>query len=173
MPENLPFDSDDFEEPPAFFPKDIGRGSGGLGSPVRVKVEGVYSTEEMGTIHRYVQLEDDAGRVLPMSIGPFEALAIHMALENSPTQRPLTHDLMRNLLDKLDGRLYRVVIDDLWNQTYYAKLYVHTKSGEVEIDCRPSDAIALALRTDSKIYVMDSILDGGFDDEGADDEEER
>lgn len=159
MPEELPNDNDNFDEPPAFFPKEAGRGSGG-GTPVRVRVEGVYSSEEGGAIHRYVQLEDDAGRVLPISIGPFEALAIHFALENTYRPRPLTHDLIKSLIDRLDARLDRAVIDDLWNQTYYAKLYLVGGDGEVEIDCRPSDAIAIALRMNSPIYVVDSILEG-------------
>lgn len=149
---------EDLETPPPFFPTDIGR-EGFAGTPVAVRVEGVYSTEEAGTIHRFVQLEDDSGRVLPISIGPYEAMAIHIALENSSVSRPLTHDLMKTLLDRVDVELDRVVIDDLWNSTYYAKLYLRKGAEEIEVDCRPSDAIALALRTGSGIFVLDSILE--------------
>lgn len=160
MTDDLPNGPDNFDEPPAFFPKEPGSGTSGAGTPTRVRVEGVYSAEEGGTISRFVQLEDENGRVLPISIGPFEALSIHIALENSSTPRPLTHDLMTALIEKMNGKLDRVVIDDLWNQTYYAKLYVEGDGGEVEIDCRPSDAIALALRMGCGIFVLDSILEG-------------
>ncbi|HWP31561.1 MAG TPA: bifunctional nuclease family protein [Fimbriimonadales bacterium] len=160
MPEEE-FEKDDFEyleEPPPFFPKELNRG-GGSGTPIRVHVEGVYGTEEAGMMHRFVQLMDSSNRILPISIGPFEAMAIQLALEGRTVARPLTHDLMKHILDRLDGGLERVVIDDLWNSTYYAKLYIQKNGEEIEIDCRPSDAIALALRTGTPIYVLDSILE--------------
>ncbi len=156
MPEE--FENDDLEEPPPFFPKELNR-PGGFGNPVRVQVEGVFGTEESGTIHRFVQLVDDANRVLPISIGPFEAMSIQLAIDGRPIARPLTHDLIKVMLEKIDIPIDRIVIDDLWNSTYYAKLYLRLKDEEIEIDCRPSDAIALALRSGAPIYVIDSILD--------------
>ncbi len=164
MADEFPFGEGEFNEPPAFFPKDIGKG-GFIGNPVEVRVEGVYSTEEGGTVHRFVQLQDDNGKTLPIAIGPFEAMAIHIALEGATVNRPLTHDLMRILIERLEGDVDRVVIDDLWNQTYYAKIYLIQDDEEIEIDCRPSDAIALALRTESRIFVLDSILDATPDEE--------
>lgn len=162
MPED--FDREEFEEPPPFFPRDLGR-SVPDGVPVQVQIEGVYSTEDGGTIHRFVQLQDAEGRILPIAIGPFEAMAIHMALEGATVSRPLTHDLMKVLVERLNGTLERVVIDDLWNSTYYAKLYVRQSDQDIEVDCRPSDAIALALRTGAQIYVMDSILESYNEEE--------
>lgn len=156
--ENEDFDNEELNEPPPFFPKDLGRG-GFLGSPILVRIEGMYGTETAGTVQRFVQLQDDDGRVLPISIGPFEAMAISLALEGAQLDRPMTHDLMRVLVERLDGVLDRVVIDDLWNSTYYAKLYIRKGDEELEIDSRPSDAIALAVRFNAPIYVIDSILD--------------
>ncbi|MCH8275075.1 MAG: bifunctional nuclease family protein [Armatimonadetes bacterium] len=151
------FDNDDLDEPPAFFPKDLSRG-GYSGVPVQVRVEGVYSAEEGGTVHRFVQLQDDMGRTLPIAIGPFEAMAIHFAMEGTEVPRPMTHDLACTLLQRLDGVLDRVVIDDLWNATYYAKLHIRHGSEDIEIDCRPSDAVAMGLRLGVRIYVLDSIM---------------
>ncbi|MCW5946941.1 MAG: bifunctional nuclease family protein [Fimbriimonadales bacterium] len=156
MPED--FEQDDFEEPPSFFPREL-NGRSLSGEPVKVEVEGVYSHEESGTIHRYVRLLDSNGRELPIAIGPFEAMAIHIALSGASITRPLTHDLLKLVIEKMDGILDRAVIDDLWNSTYYAKLYVVADGQELEIDCRPSDAIAVALRMEAPIYVIDSILE--------------
>jgi bifunctional DNase/RNase len=152
------FTPGDFEEPPSFFPKELG-GQGTSGEPVQVQIDGVYSSEESGTIHRYVQLQDPDGRVLPIAIGPFEAMAIHIALEGATVSRPLTHDLLKILVERFDGDVDRVVIDDLWNATYYAKLYLRKGDEELEIDCRPSDAIAVALRCNAPIFVLEGILD--------------
>jgi bifunctional DNase/RNase len=71
----------------------------------------------------------------------------------------MSHDLMKMLIERMDGDLDRVVIDDLWNGTYYAKLYIKHRGEELEIDSRPSDAIALAVRFNCPVFVLDSILD--------------
>jgi uncharacterized protein len=100
----------------------------------------------------------DGKRFLPILIGPFEATAIALALEGAPVPRPLTHDLMRTLLETLDARLEQVVIHDIRESTFFAKLIVR-KNGELqEIDARPSDGIALALRMNAPIYVSDKIV---------------
>lgn len=156
MPEE--FDNDDWLEPPSFFPKDLGRG-GFSGAPVEVHIAAAYGTETAGTIQRYVQLRDDEGNELTISIGPFEAMAIQLVMEGTVLDRPMSHDLMKICIERLGATLDRVVIDDLWNATYYAKLYLRTPTEEIEIDSRPSDAIALALRFGCRIYVLDSILD--------------
>ncbi len=152
------FDQEDFEEPPPFFAKEL-NGRNVVGEPIHVEIEGVYSHEESGTIHRFVRLLDSSGRELPIAIGPFEAMAIHIAQTGASVSRPLTHDLIKAILEKLDATLDRVVIDDLWQSTYYAKLYIQTKDEELEVDCRPSDAIAVALRMGARIYVIESILE--------------
>ena len=100
----------------------------------------------------------DGKRFLPILIGPFEATAIALALENAPVPRPLTHDLMRTVLETLDAKLEQVVIHDIREATFFAKLVVR-KNGELEeIDARPSDGIALALRMSAPIYVTDKIV---------------
>jgi bifunctional DNase/RNase len=100
----------------------------------------------------------DGKRFLPILIGPFEATAIALALEGAAVPRPLTHDLMRSVLETLEARLEQVVIHDIRESTFFAKLIVR-KNGELqEIDARPSDGIALALRMSAPIYVSDKIV---------------
>lgn len=99
----------------------------------------------------------DGSHYLPILIGPFEATAIALALENSPVPRPLSHDLMRTILETLDARLEHVIIHDIKDSTFYAKLVVRAGESLHEIDSRPSDGIALALRMHSPIYVSDKI----------------
>ena len=100
----------------------------------------------------------DGRRFLPILIGPFEATAIALALENAPVPRPLTHDLMRNVIETMDGRLEQVVIHDIRDATFFAKLIVRRNGDLQEIDARPSDGIALALRMSAPIYVTDKIV---------------
>lgn len=153
-PENL-------DEPPAFFPYENlvpRREPGSLGELIEVQIEGVFSAENGGSISRFVLLSD-GDRKLPMLIGLYEATAITFALEGERPDRPMTHDLVKNIMDRLDAHLDRVVIDDLWNATYYAKMYLKHGKEEIEIDARPSDSIAMAVRFDAPIFVADGILD--------------
>lgn len=111
-----------------------------------------------------VVLKDDAEKLfLPIWVGIFEANAIALQLENIATPRPMTHDLLRNMISELDARVTRIVINDLRDATFFAqiRLLIHKAHGEemLEIDARPSDAIALALRTEAPIYVAQSVLD--------------
>lgn len=155
-----------FEEPPPFFPYE-GNGSsrmpGSLGELVEVSIEGVFAAESNGSISRFVLLSDGE-RKLPILIGPYEAQAISLPLEGTRPDRPMTHDLVKAVLDRLDTTLDRVVIDDLWNTVYYAKLYIRTSKEEMEIDARPSDAIALAVRFEADIFVADGILEAGMEE---------
>ena len=100
----------------------------------------------------------DGSHYLPILIGPFEATAIALALEGAPVPRPLSHDLMRNILDSLETTLEQVVIHDIKDSTFFAKLVLRTNGELQEIDARPSDGIALALRMQSPIYVSDKIV---------------
>jgi hypothetical protein len=100
----------------------------------------------------------DGSHYLPILIGPFEATAIALALEGAPVPRPLSHDLMRTMLETLGGRLEQVVIHDIRESTFFAKLLVRIGDRMEEIDARPSDGIALALRTQTPIYVSDKIV---------------
>jgi bifunctional DNase/RNase len=100
----------------------------------------------------------DGSHFLPILIGPFEATAIALALEGAPVPRPLSHDLMRNILETLNANLEQVVIHDIKDSTFFAKLIVRTNGDLQEIDARPSDGIALALRVQAPIYVSDKIV---------------
>lgn len=100
----------------------------------------------------------DGSHYLPILIGPFEATAIALALEGAPVPRPLSHDLMRNILETLDATLEQVIIHDIRDSTFFAKLIVRNDGDLQEVDARPSDGIALALRMQAPIYVSDKIV---------------
>jgi hypothetical protein len=107
-----------------------------------------------------VLLKDKGGdRVLPIWVGIFEANAIALQIENIATPRPMTHDLLRNLISDLNGRVDRVVVSDLKDNTFYAIIHLTVLGERVAVDARPSDAIALALRTSSPILVEESVID--------------
>lgn len=162
MPEDMPEESGEFETPPAFFPygepSPIEDHPGDFGEPVEVQVEAVFMTQSGEQVQHFVLLSDGE-RKLPILIGPFEATSITLALEGQQPDRPMTHDLMKNFIERLDATIDRIVIDDLWGSTYYAKIYLVTGDTEIEIDSRPSDAIALAVRFDASIYVAEGILE--------------
>jgi hypothetical protein len=101
----------------------------------------------------------DEARVLPILIGNWEAKAIHDALEGISPPRPLTHDLAITLIQTLGATLERVVLTEVREHTFYAQLHLRSAQGESVVDCRPSDAIALATRTDSPIYAEEALLD--------------
>jgi uncharacterized protein len=107
-----------------------------------------------------VVLKDEAEKFfLPIWVGIFEANAIALQLEKVSTPRPMTHDLLRNFISQLDARVSRVVINDLRDSTFFAQIRVITSDRTLEIDARPSDAIALALRVEAPIFVEQSVLD--------------
>jgi bifunctional DNase/RNase len=102
--------------------------------------------------------ETNGSRVLPIWIGRAEARAIAMEIANQKFQRPLTHDLLKTVIEGLDGRVTKICVEDLKNNTFYAKIFIE-KGGEiVGIDARPSDSIALAQRTRSPIFVAEDLL---------------
>jgi len=124
-----------------------------------VKVVGVYEHQEQGLPPAaFVLLRDNRGRQVLIWIGRFEAYAISLALEGATLDRPMTHDLMKTLLERLGHKVERIVIDDLWQDTYYAKITVTLNGNTIDIDSRPSDAIALALRMKAPIYMAESVL---------------
>jgi len=100
----------------------------------------------------------DGSHYLPILIGPFEATAIALALEGAPVPRPLSHDLMRSILETLETTLEQVIVHDIKDSTFFAKLILRTNGELQEIDARPSDGIALALRMQAPIYVSDKIV---------------
>jgi len=107
-----------------------------------------------------VVLKDEHDKFfLPIWVGIFEANAIALQLENISTPRPMTHDLLRNMIGQLDAQVTRVVINDLRDSTFFAQIRLITGGKTLEVDARPSDAIALALRTEAPIFVAQSVLD--------------
>ncbi len=105
-------------------------------------------------------LKDKEGdRVLPIWVGIFEANAIALQIENVSTPRPMTHDLLKNVIADLRGEVDRVVVSDLKENTFYAVIYLRVAGETVGIDARPSDAIALALRARAPIFVEDAVID--------------
>ena len=110
-------------------------------------------------------------RILPIWNGRPEARAIAMELAGQKFQRPLTHDLMKTLVQGLDGTIRKVTISELKDNTFYAKLFVERDDEVVGIDARPSDSIALALRTKSPIFVAEDLLKAHPDTEELSDDE--
>jgi uncharacterized protein len=107
-----------------------------------------------------VILKDAANeKTLPIWIGFMEASSIAMELEKTPRIRPITHDLVKNLLEKLKFIVTKIEVTDLRDDTFYARIYLKRENEEYSLDSRPSDAIAIALRTDSPIYVNDEVIE--------------
>jgi len=107
-----------------------------------------------------VLLRDKGGqRVLPIWVGIFEANAIALQIENVATPRPMTHDLLRNVIADLEASVEKVVVSDIKDNTFYALIYLSLKGESLAIDARPSDAIALALRTRAPIFVEESVIE--------------
>ncbi len=131
----------------------------------------------MANYKRVVMLkEKQDGRYLPIWIGHFEADAIAIPLQNVQVSRPLTHDLLRSVISALGAKVVSVVINDLADETFFAKLVLDAEGRHLEIDSRPSDAIALAVRLGVPIYVAESVLDQAgmkLDTEGEEGEEEQ
>ena len=98
-------------------------------------------------------------KTLPIWIGFMEASSIAMELEKTPRARPITHDLMKNLLEKLKFVVTKIEVTDLKDDTFYARIYLKRDTEECSLDSRPSDAIAIALRTDSPIFVNEEVLE--------------
>ncbi len=109
---------------------------------------------------RVVILKDPlSGRYLPIFIGPCEAEAIAMKLQNVNLERPMTHDLLKSLIAELGGEVQHIVVNDLRNDTFYAQIVIDQDGQTREIDSRPSDAIALSVRLDVPIYVAKTVMD--------------
>ncbi|MCJ7746979.1 MAG: bifunctional nuclease family protein [Desulfobacterales bacterium] len=96
---------------------------------------------------------------LPIWIGPFEANAIAMKLKKIGSHRPMTHDLIHNILKGLESQVMKIVVNDLKENTYYALIHLHRGGEEIIIDSRPSDAIAIALAVDAPIFVSEHVIE--------------
>ena len=101
----------------------------------------------------------DGQRVLPIWVGGFEANAIALQIENITTPRPMTHDLLRNVIHDLKAEIRKVVVSDLKDNTFYALIHLEVNGEPLAVDARPSDAIALALRARAPIFVEDRVID--------------
>ena len=103
--------------------------------------------------------DKDGHRVLPIWVGVFEANAIALQIENVTTPRPMTHDLLRNVIQDLKADILKIVVSDLKENTFYALIHLQVNGERVAVDARPSDAIALALRARAPIFVEDKVID--------------
>jgi hypothetical protein len=103
--------------------------------------------------------EKGSDRYLPIWIGPAEADAIAVKLQDLSVPRPLTHDLLSTIIDTLGGSVQHILVSDLQNDTFYAKITIQSNGDSKEIDCRPSDAVALAVRVQVPIFVEEAVLD--------------
>ncbi len=110
--------------------------------------------------HRIVMLRDvDGDRQLPIWIGPCEAEAITIELQDMEIARPVTHDLLKNVIDELGGTVSHILINELREMVFYARLFIDVDGTMLEVDCRPSDAIAVAVRAKVPIFVNEPVLD--------------
>jgi len=103
--------------------------------------------------------EETTGRYLPIWIGPVEATAIAAKLQEVVVPRPLTRDQLQSVIEALGTTVDRIVITDLENNTFYAKIVLNVNGDKVEVDCRPSDGLALAVKTEVPIFVEDTVID--------------
>jgi bifunctional DNase/RNase len=109
--------------------------------------------------HRIIVLKEIGGeRHLPIWIGPYEAEAIVMRLQDRDISRPLTHDLLNNVITEMGGEIVRVVVSEMRDDTYFARIVVDLNDRRLEIDSRPSDAIALAVRANAPIFVEEAVM---------------
>jgi bifunctional DNase/RNase len=134
-----------------------GRASSG-DEPILMEVRGLML--DPSSNNPIVVLRDPASQTfLPIWIGLFEASAIQLGLESAEAARPRTHDLLNSCFEALGGRVVKVVVEDLRDQTFYAVIHVEQGDKLLHIDARPSDAIALALRADAPVFVQPTVLE--------------
>ncbi len=125
---------------------------------IKVNVDSVRVS--MLSQHRVVVLKEETEeRYLPIWIGPFEADAITIGLQNVQMTRPLTHDLLRAVIDHMNASVSHIKVNNLRNDTFYAEIVVEQNGRTLTIDSRPSDAIALAVRVNVPIYVAEEVMD--------------
>jgi len=130
---------------------------------VQVEILGLSSSPSSGGAYALLLKETFGVRRLPIIIGGFEAQSIALELEGIKPPRPLTHDLTKSIIDHLGATVVEVLISDLRENTYYATIKLDVSSLTTDIDARPSDAIAIAVRTGATIYVSEKVMsEGGF-----------
>ena len=102
---------------------------------------------------------EDQTRILPIWVGSIEAVNIAYAKDNIITSRPLTHELLINIIESLDGKVSELCIDDMIENTFHAHLIIQTSNGDISVPCRPSDGVSIAIRSDAPISVYKEIFD--------------
>lgn len=126
---------------------------------VKLTVQGVWADSAPNSESQVVLLQDESKtNTLPIWVGTAEGTAIRLALEGITPPRPLSHDLLRNFTEHLGLRVSKIVVTDVKNNTYFSNIYLTSKQSDLTVDSRPSDAIALALRTRSPIYATKDVL---------------
>jgi bifunctional DNase/RNase len=126
---------------------------------IQVDILALQPSPTAGGTFLLVLREVNGSRKLPIIIGAHEAQAIAIELESLKPPRPLTHDLIKTMLESLDVNINEVLIDDLRDGTFYSKICIDTLLGGVQVDSRPSDAIAIAVRMNSPIYVNNAVME--------------
>lgn len=124
---------------------------------MKMQVEGIGIDQQNNPL--VLLCDEDHKTFVPIWIGPAEAMSIQMELDRREPPRPMTHDLMTNILHEMNVRLLKVTVNDFERQIYYATLHLESKTGVQEVDARPSDAIALALRTQCAIWVSNDVIE--------------
>ena len=124
---------------------------------IEVKIDSIRVS--LMSQHRVVVLKDvDTDRYLPIWIGPFEADAITIQLQGVQVARPLTHDLLKSVIDEMGATISHVMVNELKNDTFYARIVMDVNGQSMEIDARPSDAIALAVRANAPLFVAEEVM---------------
>ena len=129
----------------------------GVGMQIEMTIKGLM-IDPITNMPIIILRDEDGQRVLPIWVGVFEANAIALQIENVQTPRPMTHDLLKNVLEDLHARVERIVVCELKENTFYATIHLSASGEQLRVDARPSDAIALALRTHSPIFVEESVI---------------
>jgi len=125
---------------------------------IEMKIKGLM-VDPVTNMPIVILKDEEEDRVLPIWVGVFEANAIALRMEAIDTPRPMTHDLLRDLLDKLHATVEKIVVNDLKDNTYFAHIHLLINGDQHVLDSRPSDAIALALRAEAPIFVEQSVLE--------------
>ncbi len=124
---------------------------------IEMKIKGLV-VDPISKMHIVVLEDLNSERMLPIWIGVFEANAIALKIENISTPRPMTHDLLKSFLDKLNISIEKIVVNDVRDNTFFAQIHCHNKDQTMTFDSRPSDAIALALRVEAPIFVENEVV---------------
>jgi uncharacterized protein len=135
----------------------VERGQSEAAVPVQMELRRII-INEVHDQQVIVLREVDGERSFPIVIGFFEASSIERRIKGMPTPRPLTHDLLAAVIDRMDGELQDIFISELRDHTYYAKLRIKKEGELLDVDCRPSDAIALAVTVKAPIYVSEEVI---------------